>query len=78
MCVLGETYEPAPARALNAGSSRVEFLCERFEGAPTLDDGFLKRTILECTAMALVLARRGREVFPKEGVVDVAYMQIQT
>ena len=71
MCVLKETYEPAPTRALDASSSRVEFLRERFERAPTLDDGFLKRTIVECTAMALALARGGREIFPKEGVVDV-------
>jgi hypothetical protein len=28
--------------------------------------------------MALVLARGGREVFPKERVVDVSYIQIHT
>jgi hypothetical protein len=78
MRVLKETYEPAPARALDASGSRVEFLRERFERAPTLDDGILKRTIVEGTAMALVLTCGGREIFPKEGVVDVAYMQIQT
>ena len=68
-----ETYEPAPARALNAGGSRIEFLRERFEGAPTLDDGRLERSIAEYTAIALALARGGREIFPKEGVVDVSY-----
>ena len=70
-----ETYEPAPTRALDASGSRIEFLRERIERAPTLDDGVLKRTIVEGTAMALALARGGREIFPKEGVVDVTYIK---
>jgi hypothetical protein len=71
MCI--ETYEPAPSRALDASGSRVEFLRELVERAPALDDGLLKATILEGTAMALILGRGGREIFPKEGVVDVPY-----
>ena len=76
MCI--ETYEPAPSRALNASGNRVEFLRERVERAPTLDDGFLKRSIVECTAMALVLGRGGREIFPKERVVDVPYVYLNS
>jgi hypothetical protein len=68
-----KTYEPAPTGALDTSGTRIEFLCERIERAPTLDDGILKRTIVECTAMALALARGGREVFPKERVVDMPY-----
>ncbi len=70
MCI--ETYEPAPARALDASGSRVEFLRERFIRAPTLVDGFLERTIVELAAMALALGRGGREIFPEEGMIDVA------
>ena len=70
---MGETYEPAPARALDASGNRVKLLRERIERAPTLGDGLLKMTFVERTAMALVLGRGGREVFPKEGVVDVPY-----
>lgn len=68
-----ETYEPAPSRALDSSGSRIEFLRERVERAPTLINGFLERTIMEFTAVALVLGRGGREIFPKEGVVDVPY-----
>lgn len=58
---------------MDARGNRVKFLRERIERAPTLDDGLLKMTFVERTAMALVLGRGGREVFPKEGVVDVPY-----
>ncbi len=67
-----ETYEPAPARALDASSSRVELLLERFQRAPTLADGSLERAFLEHAAGAPALSRRGREVLPEERVVDVA------
>lgn len=66
-----ETYEPAPARALDARSSRVEFLFEVIHRTPTFADGNLQRAILEHAAVTLALGRRGREVPPEERVVDV-------
>jgi len=67
-----ETYEPAPARALDASSSRVEFFLEVIHRTPALADGCLQRAILECAAVTLALSRRGREILPEERVVDVA------
>jgi hypothetical protein len=68
-----KTYEPAPARALDASGSRVELFLERVQRAPTLDDGRLERAILEYATMAFALGRGRRKVFPEERVVDVAY-----
>ena len=67
-----ETYDPAPARALDASSGRVEFFLELIHRSPALADGSLQRAILEHAAVALALGRRGREVLPEERVVDVA------
>lgn len=61
------THEPAPARALDAGSGSVEFLLEVVEAAKGLVDGILERARLE---LAACTCSRG-EVLPKEGVVDV-------
>jgi hypothetical protein len=76
LCVEKKTYEPAPARALDASDSRVELFLESVQRAPrppTLDDGRLERAIIEYATMAFALGRGGRKVFPEERVVDVAY-----
>ena len=67
-----ETYEPAPARTLNASSSRVEFFLQVIYRTPALADGSLQWAILENAAVTLAFGRRGREVLPEERVVDVA------
>jgi len=68
-----KTYEPTPARALDASGSRVELFLEDIEISPTIEDGFLKRTIVELAPMPLAFGGGRRKVFPEEGVVDVAY-----
>lgn len=67
-----ETYEPAPARTLNASCSRVEFFLQVIYRTPALADGSLQWAILENAAVTLAFGRRGREVLPEERVVDVA------
>ena len=67
-----ETYEPTPARTLDASSGRVELFLQIIHRTPALADGFLQRAILNHTAVTLAFGRRGREVLPEERVVDVA------
>ncbi len=66
------THEPTPARALDTGSGRVEFLRELPVRSPALNDGVLKGTVPKLTAVALTLSRGRSKVFPEERMVDVA------
>jgi hypothetical protein len=68
-----ETYDPAPTRALDGSSSRVEFLLQDIQRTPALADGSLERAVLEHAAITLALDSRPREVLPEERVVDVTY-----
>jgi hypothetical protein len=68
-----ETYEPTPARALDASSSRVELLLEVVNRTPALTDGSPERAVTDHAAVAPALGSRGREVPPKERMIDVAY-----
>jgi len=70
-----ETYDPAPTRALDPSSSRVELLLQDVQRTPALADGSLERAVLERAAVTLVLDSRRREVLPEERVVDVTYGQ---
>jgi hypothetical protein len=67
-----ETYEPAPAGALNSSSIGVELLREYLIRTPAFYDGLPERAVLECTAVAPAFSSRGSEVLPEERVVDVA------
>ena len=67
----GVVSEPAPAGALDGSSGRIELLLEVINGAPSLEDRLLKRSVLEVTTVALALRLGRREVLPEEGVVDM-------
>lgn len=69
------TYEPAPAGALDGSGGGVELLLEGIEGAPSLEDSLLERAFTESTAVALALGGGGREVLPEERMVDVTCAQ---
>ena len=67
-----DTYNPAPAAALNARSGGVEVLLEVVEGSESLGDGLLEGTLGEGTTVALTLGLGTSKVLPEEGVVDVS------
>lgn len=67
-----KTYEPAPAGTLDTGSGGVEFLLEVVEGAESLSDGLLERTVGEDTTVALTLGLGTSKVLPEERMVDVS------
>lgn len=71
-----DTYEPSPARALNAQSRGVELLLELVERAKLLLDRLCERGALREHAALAALLWRGREVLPEERVVDVSFIAI--
>lgn len=66
-------YHPAPAGALDARGGGVERLLQVVEAAERLVDSLLERAVVQLSAVALALRRRGRKVRPEEGVVDVSW-----
>lgn len=65
------TYEPAPTGTLDGSRGRVELLFQVVERAKGGVDGCLQWPIAEHATRTLALDRRGRQVGPEEGVVDV-------
>jgi len=64
--------KPAPSTALDSKGRGVKLLLHVLEAPEIGYDGLLERARLESAAGAFALGRGGREVFPEEGVVDVA------
>ena len=66
------THKPAPTRALDTSGNRIEIFHESLVTSPALNDRNLEGTVLEFTAVALALARGGREILPEKRMVDMA------
>jgi len=66
-----ETYEPPPTGTLYSRRGRIELLLESVKRAKGGVDGCLQWSGLENTTVTPAPACRGRQVGPKEGVVDV-------
>jgi hypothetical protein len=69
LCIIAE---PSPTATLYASCSRIELLLECLDRAKVALESGLQLAVFELATALL----QGREVFPEQGVVDMAFMDM--